>query len=45
MMEIWYVEDFMSKQVIGNRYYSDKEAAVKFRNRLGYGLVKSYSVE
>lgn len=45
MNEIWYVEDYMSKLVLGNRYFSDKKSAVKYRNDLGYGLVKSYPVE
>ena len=45
MTEIWYVEDFMSKQVLGNRYYSEKDAAVKYRNELGYGLVTRYQFQ
>ena len=45
MTEIWYVEDFMNKQVLGNRYYSEKDAAVKYRNELGYGLVKRWQVQ
>lgn len=45
MTEIWYVEDFMNKQVLGNRYYSEKDAAVKYRDKLGYGLVKSLEMQ
>lgn len=45
MIEIWWVEDYLSGKVLENKHYSDKAEAVKARNRLGYGLVKSYKIE
>jgi hypothetical protein len=45
LIEIWWVEDFLSGKVLENRHYSTKEEAVEARNRLGYGLVKSRKIE
>ena len=45
MIEIWYIEDFLSGQVIDNLYFSTKRAAVNFRNRLGYGIVLGYQFQ
>lgn len=45
MTEIWYVEDYMSRQVIDHKYFATKAAAVEFRNRLGYGLVLSHEFQ
>ena len=40
--KIWWVEDYLSGEVIDNKHYSDKAEAVTERNRLGYGIVKSW---
>ena len=40
MVEVWWVEDFLSGKVLENKYYSSKEEAVTRRNELGYGLVR-----
>jgi len=40
MIEIWFIEDYLSGGVISNIYFSTKEEAVDLRNRLGYGIVK-----
>ena len=45
MGRIWWVEDFLSGQVIENKYYSEKAEAVARRNELGYGMVKSWEVK
>lgn len=42
MTEIWYVEDFLSGQVLENKYFSTQREAAEFRNRLGYGIVLSH---
>lgn len=44
MIEIWFVEDYLSGKVLENKHYSNKAEAVKARNRLGYGLVKRYQL-
>jgi len=44
MIEIWFVEDYLSDNVLENKHYSDKTEAVKARTRLGYGLVKSHQL-
>ena len=45
MTEIWWVEDFLSGNVLENKHYSEKAEAVKARNRLGYGLVKCHRLQ
>lgn len=45
MTEIWWVEDFLSGEVLENRYYSEKQEAVDRRNELGYGIVKSFELQ
>ncbi len=45
MIEIWFVEDYLSGKVLEDKHYSEKAEAVDARNRLGYGLVKSYQLE
>ena len=40
MIEIWFVQDFLSGEVIDNKYYSIRGEAVARRNELGYGIVK-----
>jgi hypothetical protein len=45
MIEIWYVEDYMSGQVMENKYYSTHAEATTRRNELGYGLVKSLELQ
>jgi hypothetical protein len=42
MTELWFVEDFMSGNVLENKYYSTKAEAVAARERLCYGIIKSY---
>lgn len=42
MTRIFWVEDFMSGEVMENKYYSTREEATTRRNELGYGLVKSW---
>lgn len=42
MIRIWWVEDFLSGQVLENKYYSEKQEAVDRRNELGYGMVKCW---
>ena len=44
MIEIWFVEDYLSGKVLEDKHYSEKAEAVEARNRLGYGLVKSYQL-
>lgn len=44
MIEIWFVEDYLSGKVLENKHYSNKAEAVKARDRLGYGLVKSHQL-
>ena len=44
MIEIWYVEDYLSKEVLENRYFSSHEEATCWRNKLEYGLVKRLEV-
>ncbi|MEE8494587.1 MAG: hypothetical protein V3S25_11130 [Nitrospirales bacterium] len=44
MNRIWWVEDYLSKEVLENKHYSSKEEAVKRRNELGYGLVKYHDL-
>lgn len=41
-MEIFWVEDFLSGEVIDNKYYSTREEASICRNAMGYGLVKEW---
>jgi len=41
-MKIFWVEDFLSREVIENKYYSTREEAAARRNELGYGLVKEW---
>lgn len=43
-MHIWYVMDWLSKQPIENKYFSKESEAKAFRQKLGYGIVKSFSV-
>lgn len=43
MFKIWFVEDYLSGEVIDSRFYSEHQEAVDRRNELGYGVVKSYS--
>ena len=45
MIEIWFVEDYLSGKVLENKHYSIKLEAVDARDRLGYGLVKSYRIQ
>lgn len=45
MTEIWWVEDFLSGQVLENKHYFTKEEAVAARERLGYGIVKSFELQ
>jgi len=40
MFDMWFVEDFLSGKVLGDRYFSDKIFAVAYRNQLGYGFVR-----
>ena len=42
MIEIWFVEDFMSGEVLTHRYLSTEVEAVESRNHLGYGIVLRY---
>lgn len=41
MIEIWWVEDFLSGETLENQYYPTQEEAVAARERLGYGFVTS----
>ena len=45
MIEIWFVQDYLSGNVLENKHYSEKAEAVEARNRLGYGLVKSHRLQ
>ena len=45
MTEIFWVEDFMSGNVMENKYYSTRAEAVTRRNEMGYGLVKSLKLQ
>jgi len=45
MTEIFWVEDFLSGEVIDNKYYSTREEAVARRNDLWYGIVKSHKLQ
>lgn len=40
MIEMFWVEDFLSGKVLENKYYSTREEAAARRNELGYGIVK-----
>ncbi len=39
-MEIFWVQDFLSGEVIDHKYYSTREEAAARRNEMGYGIVK-----
>ena len=41
-MKVFWVEDFLSGEVIDNKYYSIREEAAARRNELGYGIVKEF---
>lgn len=45
MTEIFWVEDFMSGEVMDHRYYQTREEAVARSNEMGYGLVKSFELQ
>ncbi len=45
MTEIFWVEDYMSGEVMEHRYYSTREEAATQRNELGYGLVRSFELQ
>ncbi len=45
MTEIFWVEDFMSGNVMENKYYSTRAEAATRRNEMGYGLVKSLKLQ
>ena len=45
MTEIFWVEDFMSGNVLENKYYSTRAEAAARRNELGYGIVKSLKLQ
>lgn len=45
MTKIWWVEDYLSGNVLENRHYTTQEEAVAARERLGYGMVKSFDLE
>ncbi len=45
MTEIFWVEDYMSGEVMEHRYYPTREEAATRRNELGYGLVKSFELQ
>ena len=44
MTEIFWVEDYLSGNVLENKYYSTRAEAATRRNELGYGLVKSLEI-
>jgi hypothetical protein len=39
-VSIWYVQDWLTKDCLDGRYYTDKQDAVDRRNELGYGIVR-----
>jgi len=45
MTEIFWVEDFLSGNVLENKYYSTRAEATIRRNEIGYGLVKSFELQ
>ena len=45
MTRIWWVEDFLSGQVLENRHYFSQDEAVAARDRLGYGIVKHHDLQ
>lgn len=45
MSKIWWVEDFLSGQVLENKHYATHEEALAARERLGFGLVKSHEIQ
>ncbi len=45
LIEIWFVQDYLSGKVLENKHYSEKVEAVNARNRLGYGLVKCHRLQ
>ena len=44
-MIIYWVEDFLSKDVIEQKFYSTKAEAVDRRNELGYGIVRWWDTD
>ena len=42
MIEIFWVEDYLSGETLEGMYYSTREEATARRNELGYGIVKSW---
>ena len=45
MTEIFWIEDFLSGEVIENKYYSTRKEAATRRNEMGYGLVKAFDLQ
>jgi hypothetical protein len=45
MIELFWVEDFLSGEVLEHHYYSTREEATTRRNELGYGIVKSFKFQ
>jgi len=45
MTEIFWVEDFLSGEVIDDKYYSTREEAAARRNEMWYGIVKSFELQ
>ena len=45
MTEIFWIEDYMSGEIMEHRYYQTREEAATRRNELGYGLVKSFELQ
>ncbi len=45
MTEIFWVEDFMSGEVLEHQYYQTRKLAATRRNELGFGIVKSFELQ
>ena len=44
-MELWYIFDPLSGGVVDDKHFTTKMEAVHFRNKLGYGYVKSFKMQ
>ena len=45
MTELFWVEDFMSGEVLDHQYYRTRKEAAARRNKLGFGVVKSFEFQ
>jgi hypothetical protein len=44
-MIIYWIEDYLSGEVIEQKFYSEKSEAVDRRNALGYGFVRELDTD